>query len=186
MWCITFRTLVLDSDKDNLTKVRGFKMQLVARNWYSKQKKTISLTVAGVCWGRSHYSEPEVITAITWCVCATSADTCTPGPQPPRPPTSPHPQPPDGSLNTQTTHTAERFFFFCLCPPQPAAASSDRKPQFPLLLLWASRSLFLFILPLFFIHVHCSASSFFHSFLLPSHLIPHSSILQPSLLLTVH
>lgn len=54
--------------------------------------------------------------------------------------------------STPKQHTQLRDFFSCLCPPKPAA-SSDRKPQFPLLLLlWASHSLFLFI-PLFFAFV---------------------------------
>lgn len=76
--------------------------------------------------------------------------------------TPPHPHPWWITQHTNT-HTAERFFFSCLCPPQPAA-SSDRKPQFPLLLLlWASHSLFLFLslsLLLFFLCRCFSASSF--------------------------
>lgn len=74
----------------------------------------------------------------------TSSDTYALQPQPPPvTPSTPHPW---WITQHTNTHTAERFFFFplCLCPPQPAA-SSDRKPQFPLLLLWALHSLFLFI-----------------------------------------
>lgn len=102
----------------------------------------------------------------------------------------PPPLTPDGSLNTQT-HTAERFFFFfpCLCPPQPAA-SSDRKPQFPLLLLWASHSLFLSLfIPLFFAFVFLSRSPLSLSvcFSLPL-LISFFShpLLYPFLVLMVH
>lgn len=80
---------------------------------------------------------------------STSADSNTPEPQPHvHPPLPPPPQAlMDHSAHKHTLHTAEGLF--SLSPPQPAA-SSDRKPQFPLLLLllWASSLLFL-IIPLF-------------------------------------
>lgn len=105
----------------------------------------------------------------------TSADTYTPEPQPPRTPSTPL------ALTAHSTHKHTQlrvflFFFFCLCPPQPAA-SSDRKPQFPLLLLlllWASHSFFLSLfIPPFFAFVSLlrsplSVCFFFFSFL--SHL----------------
>lgn len=89
----------------------------------------------------------------------------------PPPPSTLHPSPPDGSLNTQTTHTAENvlFFFLRLCPPQPA--SSDRKPQFPLL-LWASHSLSLHPSVFYFCFFY---SDFLYAFFLLHFLSTNSS-----------
>lgn len=80
----------------------------------------------------------------------TSADTYTFELQPPHRPSA---LPPLMDHSThKLTQLRNSFFFSCICPPQPTA-SSDRKPQFPLLLLlllWASHSLFLFLfIPLF-------------------------------------
>lgn len=99
----------------------------------------------------------------------------------------PHHSSPNGALNTQTHAQLRDFCFFsCFCRPQPVA-SSDRKPQFPLLLLWASHffSLFFFI-PLFFAFVSLSTSTGVFRLcvcLALHHLLSHSSLAKNSPLL---
>lgn len=103
----------------------------------------------------------------------------------PPPPSTLHPSPPDGSLNTQTTHTAENVLFFSSVsvhlsqrpPPQTGNLSfhSSSGPLIPFLFI------LLFFTFVFFIQIS-SMPFFYFIFSLQTHLTVSRLLPQPSLM----